>query len=791
MKRLLFFIGFLCFLSATVLAGGKKSSIYKKGWIDFNKDNVKEVYEDPQAPLESRVADLLGRMTLEEKVGQLLAEFGWPLYSRTGEIISLTDAATKTIVEHGTGTLWGFMRADPWTQKTLRNGLNTRYAIEATNMLQHFCIEKTRLGIPVLLAEECPHGHMAIGATSFPTSIGLASTWNPELMKQIGEAEAMELRKQGAQIGYGPVLDLARDPRWSRVEEGFGEDPFLVGIMGSAIIKGQQDNASFPIVSTVKHFTAYGWTEGGHNGGSAHIGPTELQEMILPPFRRAVNSGLRSIMTSYNDVDGEPCTGSRHLLTDILKKEWGFQGFVVSDLYSIDGMVGCGAAASLSDAALRAADAGVEMDLGGQAFRHLTALVRDGKISEQVVDEAVKKILSVKFLYKLFDSPFLTMEQQLTEQEKASHQALAAEAARQSIVLLKNNGILPLKKDIRSIAVIGPNSDAPYNQLGDYTAPQEPGKVMTVLEGIRKAVSPSTAVNYARGCAVKDTSSADFNDAREAAMKSDVVVLVMGGSSARDFSAEFEATGAAKTGNNQVSDMENGEGNDRCTLELLGRQKELVKMIKATGKPMVVVLIEGRPLTVGEENQMADAMLNAWYPGVQGGRAVADVIFGDYNPSGRLPISIPKSVGALPSFYNTSRGQNRGNYVEGDAKPLYPFGFGLSYTTFHYDNLEVSNHDSALVAKVALTNSGSRAGDEVVQIYVRDVVTSHVTPDRQLKAFQRVHLNAGESKTVELQIDKNDLKLYKNGSWQLEPGEFAILAGSSSNDLPLMSRIIL
>ncbi|MDY5637519.1 MAG: glycoside hydrolase family 3 N-terminal domain-containing protein, partial [Parabacteroides sp.] len=300
-------------MPALAFSAGKKNKIYQKGWIDFNKNQTKDIYEDPAAPLDDRVEDLLQQMTLEEKAGQLLAEFGWPLYTREGDKVSLTDEAQKVVVEHGTGTLWGFMRADPWTQKTLKNGLNPHYAIEACNLLQHYCIEQTRLGIPMFLAEECPHGHMAIGTTAFPTAIGQASTWNPELLQQMGEAQAMEIRKQGAHIGYGPVIDLARDPRWSRVEEGFGEDPFLAGKMGAAVVRGMQDNENYPAISTVKHFTAYGWTEGGHNGGSAHIGEYEMNELILPPFKEVTKAGLLSMMTSYNEIDGIPCTGNRHL----------------------------------------------------------------------------------------------------------------------------------------------------------------------------------------------------------------------------------------------------------------------------------------------------------------------------------------------------------------------------------------------------------------------------------------------------------------------------------------------
>ena len=780
-------------MPALAFSAGKKNKIYQKGWIDFNKNQTKDIYEDPAAPLDDRVEDLLQQMTLEEKAGQLLAEFGWPLYTREGDKVSLTDEAQKVVVEHGTGTLWGFMRADPWTQKTLKNGLNPHYAIEASNLLQHYCIEQTRLGIPMFLAEECPHGHMAIGTTAFPTAIGQASTWNPELLQQMGEAQAMEIRKQGAHIGYGPVIDLARDPRWSRVEEGFGEDPFLAGKMGAAVVRGMQDNENYPAISTVKHFTAYGWTEGGHNGGSAHIGEYEMNELILPPFKEVTKAGLLSMMTSYNEIDGIPCTGNRHLLTEVLKEQWGFKGFVVSDLYSIDGMTGHGVVANRAEAGRLAAWAGVDSDLGGICFRSLPDWVRKGELSQDVLDDAVRKILRLKFQWKLFDQPFLAEKSGLTQEELTQHRELAREVARQSIILLKNEQqTLPLSKEIRSIAVIGPNADTPYNMLGDYTAPQAEGAVITVLEGIKRAVSPQTTVRYAKGCAVRDTSSAGFAEALEVARQSDVIVLALGGSSARDFSAEFLETGAAKASQNQLSDMESGEGNDRCTLDLLGRQNELLDLMKSTGKPVVVVLIKGRPLAVNQCVAQADALIDAWYPGFEGGNAIADVLFGDYNPAGRLTISVPKNVGQLPVFYNHKRSQNRSNYVEGDAKPLYPFGYGLSYTSFSYDRMEVVPSADQVEVRVTLTNRGDRAGEEVIQLYVQDVVSSHTTPFKQLKGFKRQFIRAGESETVRIVVPKEELMLYQGqGVWKFEPGEFRFMVGGSSESLPLQESVVL
>ena len=372
------------------------------------------LYRQPGAPIEDRVNDLLERMTLDEKIGQLCCPLGWPMYEKTGaQEVTCSEAFLQQMDKAPIGSYWATLRADPWTQKTLETGLNPELAAHALNALQRYAVEHTRLGIPILFAEECPHGHMAIGTTTFPTSLGQASTWNEDLIRRMGEAIGLEARVQGAHIGYGPVIDLSRDPRWSRVEENFGEDTYLAGELGKAVVEGMQNNEKYPIISTVKHFTAYGWTEGGHNGGGAHIGENEMQELILPPFRKVVEAGLLSLMTSYNEVDGVPCTGNKEMITDLLKNTWGFKGFVVSDLFSIDGMTGHGVAANRKHAAEIAFNAGVESDLGGQAYRNLPALLKEGKITEAQLDEAVRKLLTLKFQWKLFDAPFLDEKEEL------------------------------------------------------------------------------------------------------------------------------------------------------------------------------------------------------------------------------------------------------------------------------------------------------------------------------------------------------------------------------------------
>lgn len=761
-------------------------------YYDLNKNGRLDIYENPAFTIQERVSDLLSQMTLEEKIGQMLTSLGWPMYERQGNVIRLTEQLTKEIEEYHTGSLWGFMRADPWTQRTLTTGLSPDLAAKASNMLQKFAIDHGRLGIPLFLAEECPHGHMAIGTTVFPTSIGQASTWNPGLIQRMGQAIATEASVQGAHIGYGPVLDLARDPRWSRVEETYGEDSYLNGVMGAALVRGFQNDLGNgkSVIATLKHFAAYGWTEGGHNGGSAHIGSREMEEAIYPPFREAVAAGALSVMSSYNEIDGIPCTANYNLLTEVLKRRWLFDGFVVSDLYAIGGLREHGVAATDYEAAVKAVNAGVDSDLGTTVYAgQLVDAVRAGDVSEIVINDAVSRILCLKFRMGLFDHPFV--DEKLPAQTVASseHVELAREVARQSIILLKNeNALLPLNKDIKTIAVVGPNADNVYNMLGDYTAPQSEKTVITVLDGIRQKVSANTRIMYAKGCAIRDSSKTGFQEAIEAARQSEVVIMAVGGSSARDFSSKYEETGAAKISNTHISDMESGEGYDRSTLELLGKQRELIYEIRKLGKPIVLVLIKGRPLLLEGIETEVDAIVDAWYPGMQGGNAIADVIFGDYNPAGRLTVSVPRSVGQLPVYYNTKRKGNRSKYIEDEGTPHYPFGYGLSYTSFGYSDMQTevveTEDDCQVSVSVMVRNEGSCDGDEVVQLYLRDEVASFTTPLKQLRGFQRIHLKVGETKKITFLLDKKSLGIYmQNGEWAVEPGCFVLMIGSSSEQI--------
>ena len=765
------------------------------------KDTSLPLYKDSSASVEERVNDLLQRMTIEEKVGQLSTLLGWDMYAKKRNNVAESDIFRKAVKEQHIGMLWATLRADPWTKKTLETGLNPELAAKATNAMQKYVIEETRLGIPLLLSEECPHGHMAIGTTVFPTSIGQSSTWNPELIKEMATVIAEEARLQGGHIGYGPVLDLAREPRWSRVEETYGEDPVLNSRMGEAMVLGFQGDdlkSGYNLISTLKHFAAYGVPEGGHNGNAVHVGTRELQHSYLPPFKAAVNAGALSVMTAYSSIDGVPSTANHWLLNGLLRNEWNFDGFVVSDLGSIEGLLGNHhIAATFPEAAALAINAGVDADLGGKGYgTHLLKALKSGEVSENILNTAVRRILRLKFEMGLFENPYVDPAKAKKEVRSRKHIALARKVARESVTLLKNQeNILPLSKDIKSIAVIGPNADNIYNQLGDYTAPQAEDNIVTVLEGIKDKVSPATKVTYVKGCAIRDTTQIDIAGAVQAAKQAEVAVVVLGGSSARDFKTKYIDTGAATigpdTGTGIISDMESGEGYDRSTLHLLGKQTKLLRAIVETGTPTILILIKGRPLLLNWPSENVPAILDAWYPGQEGGNAIADVLFGDYNPSGKLPISVPKSVGQLPVYYNALFPVKH-NYVEEDAKPLYSFGHGLSYTDFRYEGLTVtvdeSENDVTVNIKFRIKNTGPRDGDEVAQLYLRDDVSSVVTPQKQLKAFKKVHLRAGEEKTLEFRLKARDMMLWNTRrEWVTEAGTFSLMIGASSEDIRLNS----
>jgi beta-glucosidase len=751
------------------------------------------LYKQASAPLEARVQDLLQRMTLEEKAGQILCPMGWQMYSKNKDEVVLSSLfKQKMDSPMPIGAFWAVLRADPWTQKNMQTGLNPELSAKLLNQMQKYAVEKTRLGIPILFAEECAHGHMAIGTSVFPTGLAMASTWNEDLLNKAGEIIALEARLQGANIAYGPVIDLAREPRWSRTEETFGEDAVLTAKLSTAFVKGMQgekQNDGLHIYSTLKHFAAYGIPEGGHNGQRAVIGTRQLFSHHLLPFKKAVQAGVASIMTSYNSIDGIPCTSNKYLLTDVLRKQWGFKGCVFSDLFSIDGIANTHKVAKdVKEAGKLSLEAGVDIDLGANAYGEKTLqLIKEGLLEESYLDSAVANVLRLKFNMGLFENPYVSPEKAKKEVRSEEHKAIVRQVAREAIVLLKNDGILPLSKTIKSIAVIGPNADNAYNQLGDYTAFQSQKEIITPLEGIKKAVSLETKINYVKGCSIRDTINYDIQSAIKAVESSDVAILFVGGSSARDFETQYIETGAAKVNTQtNLSDMDCGEGFDRAILELLGKQNELLQSIANTGKPFIVIYIQGRPLNMNFSSEKANALLTAWYPGEEGGNAIADILFGDYNPSGRLPISIPRSEGQLPIYYSKN---NTKEYIDEKSGPLYTFGYGLSYTEFEYSDLKIEKLSSLdTLAKVSckIKNIGSRDGTEVVQLYVNDVIASVKEDGALLKNFKKIFLKKGESKQITFYIKEEDLSFYNYEMKEVvEKGDFEILIGQSFSNIKL------
>ncbi len=806
-------------------------------------------YKDPSRPSAERAQQLLGLMTLEEKAAQLVQPFGWQAYEHTDGEITLKEDFKRQVAETGIGSLYGMLRADPWTGVTLASGLSPRQGAEAVNALQRYAIENSRLGIPVLIGEECSHGHMAIGATVFPVPLSLGSSWNVDLYREMCRAVALETRSQGGTVTYSPVLDVVRDPRWGRTEECFGEDAYLISELAVASVEGLQGeslSSQESVGATLKHFAGYGSSEGGRNAGPVHMGWRELLEVDLLPFKKAVEAGAVSIMPAYNEIDGVPCTTNTVLMEDILRGTWGFDGLVITDCGAIEMLAaGHDVAENGLDASVQAISAGIDMEMSGEMFgKHLVNAVRTGKLAEGILDRAVQRVLELKFRLGLFEQPYADPDAAEKFIGSGKHRELARKLAAESIILLKNDGgTLPLtggsggngdagssgigigergsgsakagdagnyggsgkagdagsigsfsgtgKSGFGSsgkVAVIGPNADPPYNQLGDYTSPQQRSSIVTVLDGVRSRLG-AERVLYAPGCRIRGDSREGFEAALACAEQADTVVMVLGGSSARDFGEGTIdlKTGASKVTEHAWSDMDCGEGIDRISLALSGVQLELAQEIHKLGKPLVVVYINGRPVSEPWIEEHADAILEAWYPGQEGGHAVADILFGDVNPSGRLTISWPKDAGQLPVYYNGKRSRGK-RYLEADSQPRYPFGFGLSYTSFSYSDLKVEPQvitaDETAKVTVLVKNTGELTGAEVVQLYISDVASKVSRPAKELKGFRKITLSPGESQIVEFVVGAEQLQ-YIGPDYQpvVEPGAFKILVGSHVNDV--------
>ena len=771
----------ITFLFCTPISGGTPDGIYHKGWIDFNKNGKMDLYENPKAPLEDRVQDLLSQMTLEEKTCQMATLYG------SGRVLkdALPQDNWKTEVwKDGIGNI-----------DEEHNGLGAfkseysfPYAkhVDAKHTIQRWFVEKTRLGIPVDFTNEGIRGLCHDRATYFPAQCGQGATWNKKLIARIGEVEAKEAVALGYTNIYSPILDIAQDPRWGRCVETYGEDPYLVGELGKQMITSLQ---KYNLVATPKHFAVYSIPVGGRDGKTRtdpHVAPREMRTLYIEPFRMAFQeAGALGVMSSYNDYDGEPITGSYHFLTEILRQEWGFKGYVVSDSDAVEFISNKHKVAdTYEDGIAQAVNTGLNIRTHftppADFILPLRKAVDDGKISQETLDKRVAEILRIKFWLGLFDNPYRGNGKQAEQiVHSKEHQAVSLEAARQSLVLLKNEThLLPLSKSVRSIAVIGPNADEQTQLICRYGPANAPTK--TVYQGIKELL-PHAEVIYKKGCDIIDphfpeSEILDFpktaeevrlmEEAIRAAKQAEVVVMVLGG-----------------------NELTVREDRSRTSLNLPGRQEELLKAVCATGKPVILVMLDGRASSINYAAAHVPAILHAWFPGEFCGQAVAEALFGDYNPGGRLAVTFPKSVGQIPFAFPFKPGSDESSSTSVYGA-LYPFGHGLSYTTFTYSDLHISPSYQGVQGDIHVSckikNTGKIKGDEVVQLYLRDEISSVTTYTKVLRGFERISLEAGEEQTVHFRLRPQDLGLWdKNMNFRVEPGSFKVMLGASSTDIRL------
>ena len=771
----------ITFLFCTPISGGIPDGIYHKGWIDFNKNGKMDLYENPKAPLEDRVQDLLSQMTLEEKTCQMATLYG------SGRVLkdALPQNNWKTEVwKDGIGNI-----------DEEHNGLGAfkseysfPYAkhVNAKHTIQRWFVEKTRLGIPVDFTNEGIRGLCHDRATYFPAQCGQGATWNKKLIARIGEVEAKEAVALGYTNIYSPILDIAQDPRWGRCVETYGEDPYLVGELGKQMITSLQ---KYNLVATPKHFAVYSIPIGGRDGKTRtdpHVAPREMRTLYIEPFRMAFQeAGALGVMSSYNDYDGEPITGSYHFLTEILRQEWGFKGYVVSDSEAVEFISNKHKVAdTYEDGIAQAVNAGLNIRTHftppADFILPLRKAVDNGKISQETLDKRVAEILRIKFRLGLFDNPYRGNGKQAEQiVHSKEHQAVSLEAARQSLVLLKNEtNLLPLSKSIRSIAVIGPNANEQTQLICRYGPANAP--IKTVYQGIKELL-PHTEVIYKKGCDIIDphfpeSEILDFpktaeevrlmEEAIRAAKQAEVVVMVLGG-----------------------NELTVREDRSRTSLNLPGRQEELLKAVCATGKPIILVMLDGRASSINYAAAHIPAILHAWFPGEFCGQAVAEALFGDYNPGGRLAVTFPKSVGQIPFAFPFKPGSDESSSTSVYGA-LYPFGHGLSYTTFTYSDLHISPSHQGVQGDIHVSckikNTGKIKGDEVVQLYLRDEISSVTTYTKVLRGFERISLKAGEEQTVHFRLRPQDLGLWdKNMNFRVEPGSFKVMLGASSTDIRL------
>ncbi|HEV7798277.1 MAG TPA: glycoside hydrolase family 3 N-terminal domain-containing protein [Pyrinomonadaceae bacterium] len=707
-----------------------------------------QLARSPQKSVEQRINALLARMTLAEKVGQLQQLDGEANGNFRPEHLQLAH------------------------QGLLGSTLNVRGA-ERTNQLQRIAMTQSRLRIPLIFGFDVIHGYRTI----FPIPLGEAASWDPAAVERAAGIAAAEARAAGVHWTFAPMVDIARDPRWGRIAEGSGEDPFLGSVMARARVRGFQGHdysAGDKVVACAKHWVAYGAAEAGRDYNTTDVSERTLREVYFPPFKAAVDAGVGTFMSAFNDLNGVPASANRFTLTEVLRGEWKFDGFVVSDYTSVEELIKHGVATDGAEAAREALSAGVDMEMVSRLYnQHAGELIKERQLSQRTIDEAVRRILRVKFRLGLFEKPYADEALERTAIFNSANVAAAREIAARSLVLLKNDhNVLPLAKNVRSIALIGPLADSRPDMLGSWTGDGKTEAAVTLLQGI-KAKLPQTKINYARGCDVNCDQADGFEEARRAAKESDVAIIAVG----------------------ESADM-SGEAASRSSLDLPGRQLDLVKAVQAAGKPTVVVLMNGRPLTINWIALNSPAILETWFAGSQAGNAIADVIFGDVNPGGKLPVTFPRAVGQIPLYYNhknTGRPPDANNkytskYLDVDWRPLFPFGYGLSYTQFKITNLQVSAQriplDGKLTVRVDVENTGKRAGDEVVQLYIRDVVASVTRPVKELKGFQRITLQPGERRQVEFVLTAAELGFWNRElRFTVEPGEVKVMVGANSEDV--------
>lgn len=743
-------------------------------------------YKDASLPTAERVNDLLSHMTLREKVGQLNQRlYGFRAYERKGDEITLTK---ETIEEAkyfgGLGVVYGLYRADPWSAKTTENGLSKEYAIKGYNLLQRCCLEHSRLGIPLLLSSECPHGHQALDGYLLPVNLAAGATFDPKLYKEAVSVCAHQLKQMGVNLSLVSALDVARDPRWGRTEECFGEDPYLCSCFAKAAVEGTQSEG---VAMVAKHFCAQGETTGGVNASAARIGERELREIHLPAAKACCEAGVKGVMAAYNEIDGVYCHMNHHLLTEILRDEFGFDGIVMADGVALDRLQE--AVGDEPHAAALALFAGVDVSLWDNVFPYLEDAVKDGLLDESLLDEAVKRVLTLKFEQGLFEHPYLP-EDSKEESYTMEKYPQSLQLARESVVLLKNQDVLPLKTSDQKILVLGPSADDIYRMLGDYTPSVSDENSFTLLKGLEYLAGE----RIIKTCSYTALTEEKKKEVQKLIDWADVVIMAIGGSSSRFGGALFDNNGAAVVQGTQKDSkdsdlvrknkeawaMDCGEGMDSSTLSLPGDQLDWFLFVRESNKPLISIVVAGRPYAISEIASKTDALLYSFYPGPYGGLALAQLLYGQESPSGRLPISIPAHVGQLPVYYNPKRSYEAMKYWDEEDHALYEFGEGFGYGQLSYENMTLqkeTDHDS-FTYKVTFSVSNKSDADDfaVPQLYVRDIAASTVRRVRELKGFTKTSLKAGQTKQISIVLDKAAFTIWNlNMKQVVEPGEFEIL----------------